>query len=84
MDKKIERQDELATLDLIACTESEPLAANQAADIEKLANQAVRIWCDVENVPTDQVSKICGLYLAPINEATQVRRLLVDISSPEE
>lgn len=84
LDGKIERQDEFATLDLIACTESEPLATIQAADIEKLANQAVRAWCNVENIPVDRVSKICGLYLTPINEAIQIRRLLVDTNSQAE
>lgn len=48
--KKLEKQDELAMLELITCTESEPRAAIQAAEIEKLANQTARAWCDVENV----------------------------------
>lgn len=84
LNKKLEKQDDFTPLDLIACTESEPRAAIQAADIEKLANQAVRSWCTVERIAIDQVSKICALYLAPINEATHVRQLLVDISSQEE
>lgn len=84
VDKKIEKQDEFAMLDLIACTESEPLAAIQAADIEKLANRVVCLRCDLENIPIDQVSKICCLYLALSNEATQVHRLLIDVDSFED
>jgi superfamily II DNA or RNA helicase len=78
LNKKLEKQDDFTILDLIACTESEPRAAIQAADIEKLANQAVRAWCDVEKISIDRVSKVCGLYLAPANEATQISQLLVN------
>jgi Helicase conserved C-terminal domain len=81
LNKKLSNQDDFTLLDLIACTESEPRAAIQAADIEKLANQAVRAWCDVERISIDQVRKVCGLYLAPVNEATQIRQLLVSMNN---
>jgi len=82
--RKLEKQDEFAMLNLITCTESEPRAAIQAAEIEKLANQAARVWCDVEEIPVDQVSKICGLYLVPFNRTTEIRKLMVDADSNEE
>jgi superfamily II DNA or RNA helicase len=78
LNEKFEKQDDFTILDLIACTELEPLAAIQAADIERLANQAVHAWCDAEKILVDQVSKVCGLYLAPVNEATQISQLLVN------
>ncbi|MEH1840000.1 MAG: helicase-related protein [Nostoc sp.] len=82
--KKLEKQDELAILDLIACIESELCAAIQAAEIEKIANQAARAWCDFENISIDQVSKICGLYLVPIDKTAEINRLLDDTFSDEE
>ena len=82
--KKLEKQDELAILDLIACIESDPCAAIQAAEIEKIANQAARAWCDFENISVDQVSKICGLYLVPIDKTAEINRLLDDTFSDEE
>lgn len=75
VDESIESQDELTILDLIACTALEPRAAIQAADIERSANQAVQCWCETERVAIEQVSKICALYLAPANEATQIGQL---------
>ncbi|ALF54071.1 hypothetical protein ACX27_16445 [Nostoc piscinale CENA21] len=82
--QKLEKQDELAFLDLIACIESEPCAAIQAAEIEKIANQAARAWCDFENISVDQVSKICGLYLVPRDKTAEINRLLDDISNYEK
>lgn len=82
--KKLEKQDEIAILDLIACIESEPCAAIQAAEIEKIANQAARAWCDLENISVDQVSKICSLYLVPIDKIAKINRLLDDTFNDEE
>jgi len=82
--KKLEKQDELAILDLIACIESEPCAAIQPAEIEKIANQAARAWCDFENISVDRVSKICGLYLVPLEKTAEINRLLDDISNYEK
>lgn len=70
----------MTILDLIACTALEPRAAIQAADIERSANQAVQCWCETERVAIEQVSKICALYLAPANEATQIGQLLGNAS----
>lgn len=43
LNKKLEKQDKFAILDLIACTKSEPRAAIQAAEIEH-RNSQERSW----------------------------------------
>jgi superfamily II DNA or RNA helicase len=57
LNRKLEKQDDFTILDLIACTESEPRAAIQAVDIERLANQAVCAWCEAEKIQSIKLAK---------------------------
>lgn len=74
---KIEQSSKSDILDLIASTKLEPRAIVQAANIEELANQVAGIWCEENNISIDKVSKICGLYLSPLNTSMNISDLLV-------
>lgn len=82
--KKFETRSDLDMLDIIACSESELRAMVNPADIESIVNRAIQIWCDQKLISIDQVSKICALYLVPINEAETIASILHDIRVDEE
>ncbi|MGV0028699.1 C-terminal helicase domain-containing protein [Phormidesmis priestleyi] len=63
--ESIEKQPELELFDLLSCAKTEPTVLIPTAKVEHSANEAAQFWCDRENIPIEQVSKICALYLAP-------------------
>jgi hypothetical protein len=53
----------LKLLDLIECQESTPTAAVEPTLIERAGNACVRAWCEMTKVASEEVTRICTLYL---------------------
>jgi hypothetical protein len=63
--RQLEEIDDLQVLDLLSCPEDEPRAEVLEAKVERLANYAVRRWCEVSKANLQEIRKICAIYLLP-------------------
>ncbi len=63
--RQLEDKDDLEVLDLLACPEDEARAPVPAAKVERLANQAVRVWAKAHKIELQGVRKVCSMYLLP-------------------
>lgn len=76
--RQLDEIDDLQVLDLLACTDNEPRAGIDAPKVERLANQAVRQWCQAVNANIEEVRKICALYLLPDQASDELMDTLED------
>ncbi len=70
---KFEDLEEDALLNMIQCTSSTALASIPADEIEVQAQRCKRGWCTSRGVDSDDVERICALYLAPHAESSDER-----------
>jgi len=70
------QKEDWEALDFIACDVNTSIATVGADRIEHFANRAVQEWCEARNVPREEAVKVCSLYMAPADEATQPEKLL--------
>lgn len=75
-EQKLEQFGKMEILDMIACGITEDKAMVKPQTIESLANLAVQEWCASKEILINKVQKVCAMYLAPTNAATQVKDLL--------
>lgn len=52
-------------LDLIQCSEDEPVAWEDQDKVEEACDMCIKAWCRDEGIPADNVTRICALYLKP-------------------
>lgn len=74
----VEQKAELEVLDLIACAASETAALVAPPLVELAANDAVRKWCELEQVPLEHVIKVCSIFLLPKRTSKTLPHLLGD------
>ena len=83
--QRLEVLGDLELLDLIACSETEPRAVVPPETIERIANRVTQAWCVAENIPIEQVRKICALYLMPASQNRELENLFTSFEeNPEE
>jgi hypothetical protein len=61
----LETRTDLEAIDSIACEPSEKVALVSGSEVERLANLAIRNWCDRNTLDIDTVRKLCAVYLQP-------------------
>lgn len=82
--RKFESRSDLDILDTIVCAENEPTAMVNPADIERIVNKVVQIWCGQKSIKIDEVRKICCLHLVPVSEAETIASILRDLPVDDE
>lgn len=60
-------------LSLIAVTENTPTALITPEEVEQASDACIEAWCRQTGVPSDDVERICVLYLKPAREADTLR-----------
>jgi hypothetical protein len=73
---KFEKHRDLKILNWIACDKDELKAPAMMDQLEKYVNRILKIWCVENNVVSDDVKKICSMYLIPSNKNLTIRELL--------
>ncbi|MEB3884064.1 helicase-related protein [Lyngbya sp. CCY1209] len=70
----------VATFNEIACEAETPTANVDYEWVETMGDRCVKRWCDDNRVPSDEVERICTLYLKPEGDDGDLSALL---SKPE-
>jgi hypothetical protein len=73
--------DIVKILDKIACEENTPAANVDYDFIENLSDICLQYWCQENKALTDDVERICALYLKPENEDDDLKLLLNSINT---
>lgn len=76
----IELIDEFETLDLLECDETEEKASISIDKIESEALKAVEAWRVGKEFSIDDITRICGLYLTPTQEANKVKNIFGNLN----
>lgn len=63
-------------LNLIECNPDSEPALVDIEKVEELADIAISKWCEQNNIPEEDVSRECTLYLQPNNNANDLQKLL--------
>lgn len=63
-------------LNLIECNPETEAALVDADQVEELADVVIRKWCEQNNIPEEDVSRECTLYLQPKNNVNYIKELL--------
>lgn len=63
-------------LNLIECTPNSEVALVDAEQVEELADIVIRKWCEKNNIPEEEVSRECTLYLQPKDNVHSIKELL--------
>ncbi len=79
--KQLAEPDIVKILDKIACEENTPPANVDYDFIEKLSDICLQDWCQKNKALTDDVERICALYLKPENEDDDLKLLLNSINT---
>lgn len=63
--KKLTTLSDIQLLDLIQCTEETERAFVNPNKIEKCSEEAIKFWCQANQVNSDDITRICTLFLQP-------------------
>ncbi|MCY7384754.1 MAG: hypothetical protein LH628_19655 [Microcoleus sp. CAN_BIN18] len=61
---------------LIECNHETEVALVEADIVEKLADIAIKKWCDKNLISGEEVSRECTLYLKPNDSENSIKKLL--------
>jgi hypothetical protein len=75
---KIESLSQTEILALIRCDPDTSPALVRLAEVEHVANAAVRRWCEETDAEIERVKKTVAVYLQPSDDAIGSRQLLMD------
>lgn len=74
--KKSSEPDEIKILNLIECTEDTPTAIVDYDEIEQLAHSCIEAWCNQKKVDSQELVRVCVLYLKPEREVESIASLI--------
>ena len=78
--RRLESYLETQILELLRCDEGDSPALVPLANVEHVANEAIRTWCKQRGNPVSAVKKLVAVYLQPNTAAPTTRPLLMEIS----
>ena len=73
--KEIRKPETVKLLDILQCELSTPTAAIDPDEIELLADECIRAWCNRIQIQVEQVLRECIMYLAPAAEAQDMKSI---------
>ncbi|MEQ8467190.1 helicase-related protein [Coleofasciculus sp. E1-EBD-02] len=60
-------------LSLIACTRETEVAMVDVEQVEALSNAGIRVWCQQQSFPEEEVIRECTLYLKPESAGDEIK-----------
>ena len=60
-------------LDLIECSEDTKIAVVEYDWVEELSHACIEAWCNKQNVLSEEVERVCVLYLKPVDEGDDLK-----------
>lgn len=81
--KNIESTDAFEILDSLECDETEENALIDIGEIEVETLKAAELYCAQESIKFEDITKICGLYLLPI-EHNKVRNMFNEVTAKKQ